>query len=649
MTEPVFIPSWEMIESSNLNHFMEWLNLERGYDFKKYDDLWEWSVRDKDAFWTCIILYFKINIDVRERAICSGNHIMSTTWLEDATINYAEYVIRNADQERPALIACNESNDSLEIKWKEILASAGKLQHFLIGAGLKPGDRVAAYLPNIKEASIALLACMASGFVWSVCSPDFGEASVIDRFKQIEPKAFIAAGGYRYNGKYFDRRTTIAGIIKAIPSIETVVMVNTDLALENDLTFVPWNDIILKPGPSPLECVTLPFNHPIWILYSSGTTGLPKAITHSHGGMLLEHMKYVHLHNDVKQGEHFFWFTTTGWMMWNYLHATWLAGATIVLYDGNPMYPDVNRLWSLAESLKIHHFGTGAPFIHASMKENIHLPPLSDLRSISSTGSPLNAEAYTWLYRSISHPFYIWSMSGGTDVCSAFVGGCALRPVYIGEIQCRALGCDLKVFDESGHPIRNKEGELVIKQPMPCMPIYFWNDPDGIKYRESYFDHFPGVWRHGDWITLTVHDGLIISGRSDTTLKRGGIRIGTAEIYAALLSIPVIEDALIIHIEHPSGDSFMPLFVKLKSDYTLDENLETHIKNQIKSHCSPRHVPDRIFRVNDIPYTLSGKKMEAAVKKLFLGKRPEEVAAMGAMRNPESLDEYESMSLIQLY
>lgn len=644
MTEPIFIPTREMIDSSNLSRFIDWLKQERGIELKQYDDLWQWSVRDIDEFWTCIIQFFKINIDVRATPVRTGNQMISTKWFEHAQINYAEYLIRNADPEKIALIACNESNDPKEIKWKQIVHSASKLQSFLIASGLKPGDRVAAYLPNIKEASIALLACIASGFVWSVCSPDFGEASVIDRFKQIAPKAFIATGGYHYGGKYFDRRDTVTGIIKAIPSIQSLILVDTELEIEANMNAISWEVMVHAAGPAQLQCITLPFNHPMWILYSSGTTGLPKAITHCHGGMLLEHIKYVHLHNDVKPGERFFWFTTTGWMMWNYLHATWLAGATILLYDGNPMYPDMTRLWSLAEFLHVNHFGTGAPFIHAGMKENIHLPALTNLRSISSTGSPLNAEAYNWLYRSIPHPFYIWSMSGGTDVCSAFVGGCALRPVYTGEIQCRALGCDLDVFDESGHSIHDTEGELVIKQSMPCMPIYFWNDVAGNKYRESYFDHFPGVWRHGDWITLTVHDGLIISGRSDTTLKRFGVRIGTAEIYAALLSIPAIEDALIIHIEYPSGDSFMPLFVKFKPGYLLDENLISHIKNQIKSHCSPRHVPDRIIQVADIPYTLSGKKMEATVKKLFLGKLIGEVTAAGVMRNPECLKEYEERS-----
>ncbi|MBK6481499.1 MAG: acetoacetate--CoA ligase [Saprospiraceae bacterium] len=648
---PIFSPSNEDIESSHLFHFLQWVNKKYLLELEDYDALWRWSVEHKEAFWSDLLHYFKVSYQGAYLNVTNSDAMPGVRWFDGITLNYAEHLLRNKLPDDIALIACDESATPRYVYWKDVESQAATLQKWLLSKKLAMGDRVVAYLPNIPEATISLLSTISTGLVWSSCSPDFGSSSVINRFRQIEPKVLIAVAKYTYGGKQFNRIQELKDIIQSIPSLEVVVLVNGDQGMQHDfssdLPVYTWENIMADDREENLEFKQVPFNHPMWILYSSGTTGLPKAITHSHGGMLLEHLKYVHFHNDVKSREVFFWYTTTGWMMWNYLHATWLAGAVIILYDGHPTYPDSGHLWSLAESLGINHFGTSAPFIHACIKDELKLPALENLRSINSTGSPLSAEAYQWLYHSVSHGFYLWSMSGGTDMCTAFVGGCPIKPIYIGEIQCRALGCDLKVFDDHGHELFNKEGELVIVSPMPCMPIYFWNDPTGEKYKASYFDYFPGIWRHGDWITLTPHQGLIISGRSDTTLKRYGVRIGTAEIYAAVDLLPNIEDSLIIHIDSDQGEPFMPLFVKLAGGVALNEDLRTTIKKTIRTHCSPRHVPDEIYAVKDIPYTLSGKKMEAPIKKLFKGITLIELiekGITGSMRNPDVLQEYEMLA-----
>ncbi len=646
MKQAIFTPSNELIQDSNLYHFMIWLNKNHGLHFEDYDALWQWSIGNIEEFWTTMFEYFEIDYQGTYSNIKSQSHMPGILWFEGMTLNYARHMTRSITKNQSALIACNEQGEQKELNWGNLLNQAAQLQALFHAYDMKLGDRIVAYLPNIPEASIGLLAALASGLVWSSCSPDFGSASVIDRFKQIEPRLLIAVDQYQYGGKKFDRGEAIAEIIKAIPSLEVVIMVNSTSSYtykDGTINILDWNTIITQSQDMELEYVNVPFNHPMWVVYSSGTTGLPKAITHSQGGLLLEHLKYIHFHNNVKPGERFFWFTTTGWMMWNYLHASWLGGATLILYDGHPGYPDNQHLWQLAQELSIDHFGISAPFLHSCIKEGIELPPLLHIRSISSTGSPLNDEVYLWLYSQIKHDFYLWSMSGGTDIATAFVGGCPIKPIYVGEIQCRALGCDLKVWDEKGEELINTVGELVITQPMPCMPIYFWNDPHMKKYGDSYFTEYSGYWRHGDWIKLTSQGGLIISGRSDTTLKRFGVRIGTAEIYAALLNISSLDDALIIHYDDKEGNAYMPLFVKLKVGLSLDESLRTEIKHVIKTKCSPRHLPDSIVQVKDIPYTLSGKKMEAPIKKIFLGKTIEEVITPGSMRNPDCLKEFENI------
>lgn len=648
MSVPIFIPSSRQVNASNLTHFINWVNLKFDTSIHNYSSLHQWSVTEGELFWSSLFDYFNIIHEGEFSKVKSQDQMPGIHWFEGVKLNYAEHLARNKTPLSIAIIQTDENNNQKVLQWKDLISQAAQLQSLFEKWGLKPGDRIAGYLNTISEASVGLFATVASGMVWSSASPDFGSAAVIDRFKQIEPKVLIAVDQYQYGGKQFDRLNEVKEICKAIDSIKTLILIDGNRIAEytdvHAVEILAWSAIVNSKTNKNIVFRRMPFNHPIWILYSSGTTGLPKAITHSHGGMLLEHLKYTHFHNDIKPGEKYFWYTSTGWMMWNFLHATWLAGATIILYNGHPMYPSKSILWELATKFEISHFGTSAPYLHTCMKEGMPLPELPHLRSISSTGSPLNSDTYDWLYHHFSKEVFLWSMSGGTDMCTAFVGGCPILPVYKGEIQCIALGCDLHVLDENGEELIHEVGELVIEKPMPCMPVYFWNDPDGLKYREAYFEHFQGKWRHGDWIEITEHNGLIIHGRSDTTLKRFGIRIGTAEIYSALAHIPEIEDSLIIHIDRANSEPWMPLFVKLVQGTSLTGDLIRSIKDAIRTRCSPRHVPDDFYKVNDIPYTISGKKMESLVKKIFQGAGPSSTGNKWSVRNPECLKEYELIS-----
>lgn len=645
MSVPVFIPSAAQVNAANLSHYLHWINSKLGTSFHDYFSLHQWSIAESDQFWTSLFDYFNVIHEGKYVHCRSSDQMPGIKWYEGVFLNYAEHLARNKNPDDVALIEIDEREAESALTWSELLTSAARLQGLFDSCGLKPGDRVAGYLNNISEASISLFSTLASGLIWSSASPDFGSAAVINRFKQIEPKVLIAVDQYRYGGKHFDRINEIKEICKAIDSIKTLIVVYGDNIAQYDdlplIEIVDWKSLTSKNLNRTISYTKVAFDHPLWILYSSGTTGLPKAITHSYGGMLLEHLKYTHFHNDIKPGEKYFWYTSTGWMMWNFLHATWLAGSTIILFNGHPMYPSKTILWDLASKLGINHFGTSAPYLHTCMKEDIPVPALPHLRSISSTGSPLSSETYDWIYHRFSQQVFLWSMSGGTDMCTAFVGGCPILPVYKGEIQCIALGCDLKVLDENGKELNHGVGELVIEKPMPCMPVFFWNDPDGSKYREAYFDYFNGKWRHGDWIEITKHQGLIIHGRSDTTLKRYGIRIGTAEIYSALTTVPEIEDSLIIHIDKNNSEPWMPLFVKLSFGKTLSDDLVLNIKEAIKIKCSPRHVPDDYYQVQDIPYTISGKKMESLIKKIFQGNTIAAANNKWSIRNPECLEEYE--------
>lgn len=642
--QPLWSPTEAFAQASNLNSFMRWLSVTRELHFQDYHTLWTWSVEDPEGFWEALWDYVPIKTYSPYSSVWSEEKMPGTAWFPGSTLNYGEHLLNGAVPGNPAILFQSERQPLTEIHWPEVRHQVAALQQHLLAYGLGPGDRVVAFLPNIPEATIGLIACASLGIIWSSCSPDFGAGSVIERFAQIEPKVLLTVDGYTYGGKPFDKCDVVQEIVKAIPTLETVVLIpylDTEAEFQMDVPVIHWADMVANFTDGEVQINPVPFDHPLWILYSSGTTGKPKAITHSHGGVLLEHFKYLWFHNDVKPGERYFWFSTTGWMMWNFVQASLLVGASIVLYDGSPGYPDLGVLWRLADKAKVNHFGTSAPFILACMKNGI-IPKtkynLSSLRSIGSTGSPLPPEGFRWVYDAVGKDILLSSMSGGTDVCTAFVGGCPTLPVYEGEIQCRALGCALYAWDDDGHTIEEQLGEMVITRPMPSMPVFFWNDADGSRYTASYFEDFPGKWRHGDFIRITKRGGVVIYGRSDATLNRHGVRIGTAEIYRAIDQIVDIQDALIINLEHEDGRHYMPLFVQLKPEFNLTEDLKSRINQTLKQSYSPRHVPDEIISCPDIPYTMSGKKLEAPVKKLMMGIPVEKSASRDALRNPESLD-----------
>jgi acetoacetyl-CoA synthetase len=537
-------------------------------------------------------------------------------------LNYAEHIFRVAGGDRPAIVHASESREPAEVSWEELRQQVGRIAAGLRGLGVERGDRVVAYMPNIPETVAAFLACASMGATWSSAAPEFGAPTVIDRFKQIEPKVLLAVDGYRYGGKDFDRRDRIRELEGAIPSLERTVLLPY-LGREGD-----WDDVFSQDAELAFE--QLPFDHPLWVLYSSGTTGLPKAIVQGQGGILLEHLKKANLHSDLAPQDRFFWFTTTGWMMWNFLVGGLLAGSTIVLYDGQP---DPHRMWTFAEEAGVTCFGTSAGFISACMKAGVEPPELPRLRSVGSTGSPLPVEGFEWVYRKVKEDLWLFSTSGGTDLCTAFVGACPLLPVYAGELQARCLGAKVEAWDEEGRPLTDEVGELVITEPMPSMPLFLWNDPDGERYRSSYFDVYPGTWRHGDWIKVTTRGTAVIYGRSDSTINRGGVRMGTSEIYSAVEGIPDVLDSLVVDVQES-----MLLFVVLREGLDLGEDVRREIARRIREHCSPRHVPDDVMQIAEVPRTLSGKKLEVPVKKILMGVDPDRAASRDSLANPDALD-----------
>jgi acetoacetyl-CoA synthetase len=625
---------------TRVGHYLDWLATERGRRFDDYEALWHWSVEDLEGFWGSLALYFDVQFDAPPQRVLDSLHMPGANWFPGARVNWARHALRlagRADKD-VVLIARSETRSEQRLTAGELRDAVGRVRVGLLNLGIGPGDRVAAYLPNVPEAVIALLATASIGAIWSSCAPEFGTRSVIDRFGQIEPAVLLTIDGYRYAGKDVDRWHEVAAIRAALPSLKATVFVPylaPDAAIPDAMS---WKELAAEPGALAFEPV--PFDHPLYVLFSSGTTGLPKPIVHGHGGILMEHLKIHALHHDLGPADRFFWFTTTGWMMWNYLVSGLLVDSTIVLYDGSPANPDLMSLWRLAANTVTTCFGTSAPFLMACHKAGLRPGrevDLSHLRSIGSTGSPLPADGFRYVYEAIGADLQLASVSGGTDVCTAFVGASPLVPVWEGEISCRHLGCRIEAFDPEGHPLVGEQGELVITAPMPSMPIGLWNDPDGSRYQAAYFADFPGVWRHGDWITITERGSCVISGRSDATLNRGGVRIGTAEFYAVVEGFPEIADSLVVHLEE--GDQLI-LFVALQLGIELDDALRSRLISELRASLSPRHGPDQILAVPSIPRTLSGKKLEVPVKRILSGTSPDEAASRGSLTDPTSLDAF---------
>jgi acetoacetyl-CoA synthetase len=660
MTVPVregsllWTPSAAQVADANLTAFRTWL-ADRGHAFDSYDALWRWSVTDLDGFWQAIWDYTGITGSAPSERVLGRRQMPGAEWFPGTRLNYAQHILRRERPGETALLSVSESGPAVSMDWAELAGQVRILGTQLRAMGVRPGDRVASCLPNIPHAVIAMLATTSIGAIWASCSPDFGWRGVLDRFRQLTPKVLFCVDGYKYGGERFDRSDELRQIIGGLDSLERVIWLpylDPSAGTAPAAGALTWIQVLDHP-PVPaaqFEFEQVPFAHPLWILFSSGTTGLPKAIVHGHGGILIEQLKLQTLHMDLRLGDRMFFFTTTGWMMWNFLVSSLLLGVCPVLYDGSPTYPGPERLWRLAQDCRVAFFGASPAFVEI-MSQAGFVPgqqyEFPALRAIMPAGSPVSAECTAWFYRNVKQDVWVCTGSGGTDVCTGFVGGVPTEPVYAGEIQARHLGVDARAFSERGESVVDEVGELVVTAPMPSMPVGLWGDADGSRYQESYFAEFPGVWRHGDFFRVNSRGGCFVLGRSDATLNRQGVRIGTAEIYRTLATIEEVEDAIIVNLDLDGGKFFMPLFVKLADELVLDAALEQKISERLRRECTPRHVPDLIVQVPAIPVTLTGKKMEVPVRRILLGVPADEAANRNAMANPGSLDFYVSYAATQ--
>ena len=645
MNKPLWIPSEERKRGSNMYRFMQYVNGRHGTSFESYDDLWRWSVENIPALWETLWDFLDIIHSRRcDEVLVDGDRMPGARWFTGARLNFAENLLRRRD-ERTAIIFKGEGRDPLRITFAELYDRTARLAHALRAMGIRPGDRIAGFMPNMPETIVAMLAATSAGALWSSCSPDFGIKGVLDRFGQIEPRIVFTADGYSYNGKSFNSLERIADILRQLPSVEKVIVApftNPDPDLSGIPNAVLLGDFAARENGLEIDFEQLPFEHPLYIMYSSGTTGLPKCMVQSAGGILINHMKELSLHSDVKPGDRLFYFTTCGWMMWNWMVSALSLGAAVVLYDGSPFRPDPGALFRLAEDEGITIFGTSARYIAAIEKEGLRPGrdfDLAALKTILSTGSPLHVGEFEYVYRHVKSDLCLSSISGGTDLNGCFAGGNPTGPVWAGELQCRCLGMNVHAFDENGRPVVGRQGELVCTSPFPSMPIHFWNDPEGEKYHAAYFDVYPGVWRHGDFIEVTEHNGVIMYGRSDTTLNPGGVRIGTSEIYLIMSSISEVADSLVVGQDW-KGDERVILFVKMVDGKKLNGEVKERIKRALRAGASPRHVPAKIIAIADIPYTINLKKVELAVKRIIHGQTVDNQDALG---NPESLKLYENI------
>ncbi|MEO5986916.1 MAG: acetoacetate--CoA ligase [Candidatus Limnocylindria bacterium] len=647
MAQPrvLWSPPPDARERTRIGAYLAWLEAEHGLQFATYDELLRWSIEDLGAFWSSVWDHFDVRSNTERGPALKDRTMPGARWFPGARLNWAEHCLRldGRDGDDVVLVARSQTRERITLTADELRDAVGCCRAGLARLGVGAGDRVAGYLPNVPEAVIAVLATASLGATWSSCAPEFGTRSVVDRFSQIEPTLLLTIDGYRYGGRTVDRTSEIAEIRAALPSLSsTVVLPYLDAASVRIPDALSWTELLSEAAPLTFEPV--PFDHPLFVLYSSGTTGLPKPIIHGHGGILLEHLKIHALHHDLGASDRFFWFSTTGWMMWNYLVSGLAVSSTIVLYDGSPAHPDLGTMWRLAAEEGVTYFGTSAPYLMACRKDGLRpgeIADLSALRGIGSTGAPLPVDGFRYVYDAISPTAQLQSVSGGTDVCTAFVGASPLVPVWEGELSCRHLGCAVEAFAPDGAPLVGEQGELVITAPMPSMPVGFWNDPDGERYRAAYFDDFAGAWRHGDWITFTERGSCVISGRSDATLNRGGVRIGTAEFYAVVEAIDGVSDSLVVHLD---ADDRLLLFVSLAPGRTLDDGLRAAIAAELRTKLSPRHVPDEIAAVPSVPRTLSGKKLEVPVKRILTGTDPDIAAARGSLVDPSSLDAFVAMA-----